>query len=511
LQNDNNPPFDLSIGNKMKKFKNLSRNIFIALIFGALVGWLFPASAAYVSFLGLSFRLSLSMIVMPIIITSIFLGMESLGDISKLSGFGIKTILYFLSTSVIAIVIGLSIVTLVEPGVRKPSQKIKNIILNIKAADEISLIKSITHAVGHELSYEPTSQHYMDLENSLFRLANNGANQDSIRHGALRLIGSLELRANLEKEEKPKSTSAITIGDFFIAQIKKSFINPFEALAQKNVLAVIIFALLFGGAMTTIGPAGKKFFELNQAANLALIKIVELIMLFAPFGVFGLIVEIVASTGPGVFSKLGLYAFCVLSGLLIHILVILPTINYFFAKISPKVFFKALRPAMVIAFSTSSSSATLPITMQCVENNLGVKKRISRFVLPLGATLNMDGTALYEAVAAVFIAQLYGISLNFQSQIMIAITAALASIGAAGIPAAGTVTMAMVLSAVGLPIEGIGLLLAIDRPLDMCRTAINVAGDATGCMVLSRYAPEKFELNPDEKFLDQKINLPTGS
>jgi len=227
-------------------------------------------------------------------------------------------------------------------------------------------------------------------------------------------------------------------------------------------------------------------FDLVHAINMAVTKMVNLIMYFAPFGVFGLLVDVIASTGASVFRELGLYALTVVAGLAIHGFVVLPFLMFAIVRFSPLKFFAGIKPAMAVAFATSSSSATLPVTMKSVEENLNVDKKVSRFVLPLGATVNMDGTALYEAVAAVFIAQLYGVSLGLTSQILIALTAALAAVGAAGIPAAGTVTMALVLSAVGLPLEGIGLLLAIDRPLDMARTAINVTGDAAGCMILDR-------------------------
>ena len=250
------------------------------------------------------------------------------------------------------------------------------------------------------------------------------------------------------------------------------------------MLAVIVFALLFGAAMTTIGPLGTQFFELNRAINLASIKIVALIMKAAPFGVFGLLVSVVAKSGPEVFRELSSYALCVVLGLGIHLFLFLPALNFYFTRQNPVEYLSKLRPALLVAFSTSSSNATLPVSFSVVEKKLHIDKSISRFVLPLGATVNMDGTALYEAVAAVFIAQLYGVSLGFSSHLVIALTAAFAAVGTAGIPAAGTVTMALILSALGLPMEGVGLLLALDRPLDMCRTVVNIAGDITGCNIL---------------------------
>lgn len=475
----------------MEKFANLSRNMFLAMVFGALIGFFIPQVAPYVSFLGLTFKLSLSMIVMPIILTSLLCGLESVGDFSRISGLGSKTLIYFISSMFIAIIIGLFLVSIIKPGIKEPSLAIKSIISGIKSDSNEELVSEISTKISYELGEQTPGPIHDDLKESLSSLIKNGSTELDIKNSALRLVGSLDLRSHLEKDHRPAQIQSMSMSDFVTAQIKKALVNPFEALAQKDVLAVIIFTLLLGGAMTTIGPLGRQFFEINRAINMSISKIVELIMLFAPFGVFGLIVDVVASTGVEVFLKLGMYALCVVLGLALHLFIVLPAINYYFSGVKPKEFFSAMKPAMAVAFSTSSSSAALPVTMHCVEHHLKVAPRISHFVLPLGSTINMDGTALYEAVAAVFIAQLYGVSLGLESQVIVAITAALAAIGAAGIPAAGTVTMALVLSAVGLPVEGVGILLAIDRPLDMCRTVVNVMGDATGCLVLKGIEQKK--------------------
>lgn len=389
----------------------LTRNIMVSLITGVVIGYFFPFLNPYVSWLGLVFKLSLAMIVMPIVFTSILDGMASIGDIRHLGQLGSKTLFYYLITTLMAVVLGLLIVVNIKPGIRE-----------------------IPHA----------------------------------------LAGSA-----------PQITKAMSIHQFALEQINKALANPFEALADKNVLAVIIFAVLLGASLTTLGQAGQDVFKINRTINLAITKIVNLIMAFAPIGVFGLIVDVVSTTGIEVFQDLSWYALCILLGLATHLFIILPTFMYLLSGFSPFKFFVAMRPAMAVAFSTSSSNATLPISYECVEDNLKVDRRISRFVLSLGATMNMNGTALYEAVAAVFIAQLYGIHLDVTSQIIIALTASLAAIGAAGIPAAGMVTMAMVLQAAGLPLEGIGLLLVIDRPLDMCRTVVNVVGDGVVSVILS--------------------------
>jgi Na+/H+-dicarboxylate symporter len=211
--------------------------------------------------------------------------------------------------------------------------------------------------------------------------------------------------------------------------------------------------------------------------------------------VFALLAAVVAESGPGIFANLGKYMATVLLGLAIHALVTLPILLKLVGGANPKRYFEKVATALTTAFSTASSSATLPLTIDCVETKAKVAPRVSSFVLPLGATINMDGTALYESVAAVFIAQVYGIDLSFGQQVLIFLTATLAAIGAAGIPSAGLVTMAIVLNAVGLPLEGIGMILAVDRILDMCRTSVNVWGDTVGCTVVARLMGEA---TPDE-------------
>jgi len=471
-------------------YHKLTRNIFFALFAGILVGALAPASAGYFSWLGLVFKLSLAMIVMPLIFTSIMDGMHSIGDIRHLGKMGSRTIAFYISTTFIAVFIGLVIVTTIQPGVRTPPENIRQAILSTnitsiqKAPEEIAA--AMKAAIGSDFNAKSEKDIIKTLSALTEQENNDVESIKDLRVSALRLAGSLQFRARVSDKAKNTNYSSLSLPEFFTAQIKKALVNPFEALANKHVLAVILFALLLGGSLTTLGNRSETIFEINKTFAMAINKIVILFMMFAPFGVFGLIVDVVAATGIEVFQELGWYALCVVLGLGIHMTVVLPSILFLFTRKTPKEFFSATKAALMVAFSTSSSAATLPVNMQCVEEGLGVPKRVSKFVLSLGATINMDGTALYEAVAAVFIAQLYGVALTLPAQILIAFTAALAAIGAAGIPAAGTVTMAMVLSAVGLPLEGIGLLLAIDRPLDMCRTAVNVAGDGVAASVVAK-------------------------
>jgi len=266
--------------------------------------------------------------------------------------------------------------------------------------------------------------------------------------------------------------------------------NPVEAMANMDILPIIFFALFMGAILTTIGEKAKPLVNLFDSLNEVMMKMAEVVIKLTPYGVFALLASVVAETGPSIFTNLGKYMITVLIGLAIHALVTLPLVLRFIGGVNPRRYFAAIAPALTTAFSTASSSATLPLTIESVEERAGVNKRVSSFVLPIGATINMDGTALYESIAAVFIAQVYGIDLSFGQQILVFLTATLAAVGAAGIPSAGLVTMAVVLNAVGLPLEGIGMILAVDRILDMCRTTVNVWGDTVGCAVISRLENE---------------------
>ncbi len=265
--------------------------------------------------------------------------------------------------------------------------------------------------------------------------------------------------------------------------------NIFGAAATGKILPLIVFSLLFGGVLTVIGDKGKPVIAFFEGINAAIMKLVLLIIYFAPIGILALIGGIVAENRESVdelITALGLYSLTVILGLLIHAVITLPTILTFFGRRNPFGYFLNMGQALATAFTTASSSATLPVTMESVEKKNKVDERAASFVLPLGATINMDGTALYEAVAALFIAQIYGIDLSIGAQIIIFFTATLASVGAAAIPEAGLVMMSLVLTAVGLPLEGIGIILAIDWFLDRCRTTVNVWGDSIGAAVISQ-------------------------
>ena len=380
---------------------------------GILCGWVFGREMLVVDWIGEMFLDILKMLVIPLIVSSMIVGVSGLGDIRKVGKTGVITLVYFMATTAISVMIGLVFVNLIQPG------------------------------VGVEMT-------------------------------------------TLDVAEKVAEKESVGITD-----ILKSFVSPniVQSMAKMDILPLIIFSLLFGGVLTTLGDKGKPVILFFDGVNEAIMKIVHMVMYLAPLGVFALIAAKLGAAGGGdlflaELSKIGKYAFTVILSLLVHALVVLPAILYFVTRRNPMVYFKNISEAMTTAFSTASSSATLPVTVECAEKNNKISRNAALFVLPIGATVNMDGTALYESVAAIFIAQMVGVPLGLGEQAIVFITATLAAIGAAGIPEAGLVTMVMVLHAVGLPLEGIGMLLSIDWFLDRCRTTVNVVGDSIGAAVV---------------------------
>ncbi len=366
---------------------------------------------------------SLKLIAVPLILASLIKGVSDLKDISKLSKMGLKTIALYLLTTVLAVCIGLTAVNIFTPG------------KFIDKATQETLLKN----------YEKDAQSKIEM----------AAGQKS--------VGPLQALEDIVPS------------------------NIFKAVTDNgNMLQVIFFAIFFAIGMILIPQEKaqpiKNFFD---GLNEVILKLIDLIMLAAPVGVFALIAGLIAeSPSIALFKALGVYGFTVVVGLLIMILVYLLMV-YLFTKKTPQFFLKGFAPAQLLAFSTSSSAATLPVTMERVEEHLGVDKEVSSFVLPIGATINMDGTSLYQAVAAVFIAQTFGMDLSFQAQLGIIATATLASIGSAAVPGAGMVMLVIVLSQAGIPEAGLALIFAIDRPLDMCRTTVNVTGDAAVAMIVA--------------------------
>ena len=367
----------------------------------------------------------LKLIAVPLVFASLIKGVSSLSDISKLSRIGGKTIGIYLFTTVVAVTFGLLLVNIIQPGT----------------------------SFSEEKRIELKEQY-----------ASNAASK----------IAS----AKDVKKDGPLQ--------FIIDMVPSNFIQATGN--NKNMLQVIFFAILFGIAMVMLPKEKtsivKGFFD---GINDIILQIVDLIMLTAPYGVFALLGGLVVDFGGSaeLFQALGIYSLSVVIGLLLMIMVVYPLILKSFTKLKYFDFFKGIAPAQMLAFSTSSSAATLPVTMERCEDHLGVSKEVSSFVLPLGATINMDGTSLYQAVAAVFIAQAFGYDLELSQQLTIVLTSTLASIGAAAVPGAGMVMLVIVLSSIGIDPEGIALIFAVDRLLDMLRTVVNVTGDATVATVVA--------------------------
>jgi Na+/H+-dicarboxylate symporter len=373
--------------------------IFIGGLAGIMCGWLFGPKMLAIAWIGDLFLDALKMMIIPLIVGAVISGVTSLGDVRKLGKVGGITLLYYASTTACAVLIGLIMVNVIQPG-------------------------------------------------------------DGINYQTETISESISNRDNIN-----------------LTELVRSLISPniISAASNTQLLPIIVFCLLFGAALTTLGKNKTTIINFFDALNEAMMKLVIWIMVFAPLGVFCLVAGQFGKVGGGSVIKnelaaVGSYFFTVILGLTCHFLLLFIIL------------------ILLTAFGTASSSATLPLTMKCALE-AGIDKRSVKFVLPIGATINMDGTALYESVAVMFIAQTYGISMGMEQQVIIFITATLAAIGAAGIPQAGLVTMLIVLNAVNLPAEGIGLILAVDWLLDRFRTTVNVWGDSVGAAIVETYLP----------------------
>lgn len=410
--------------------------ILLAILLAVLVGaFLEPQHGfgqftfyALFEFVGTLFLNALKMIVVPLIISSIICGVAAAGVGENLGRLGAKTISLFMVSSLFAILMGLVLVNLTKPG----------LVDGRPAGDSLNL----------------SSQE--------------------------------ELAASLDKVAG-RDGSDIT--DVFLRMIPT---NVVESAAAGDMLGLIVFCLLFGIFMLRIAP---RYAEVQKAFWQGVFEVMMgitlFVMKFAPLGVFALVAKTVMSTGFAAFGPLAVFFFTVVGALVLHTFVTLALLLRYIGGINPLQHYRAMTPALLTAFSTASSSATLPVTIECLEKNVGVSNKTSSFVLPLGATINMDGTALYECVAAIFIAQAYGLDLSFGQQFLIVLIALLTSVGVAGIPAASLVAISVILTAIGLPLEGIGLLLVTDRILDMMRTAVNVFSDSCCAVIVASTEGEK--------------------
>jgi len=364
-------------------------------------------TTGFLEVIGTWFIRSLKMLVVPLVFVSLVCGTCNLADPSKLGRVGIKTLLFYLTTTAIAIALAIVAAIIVEPGVG-------------------------AHAIAHDYAIKKSPTLVQTLINII-----------------------------------PE--------------------NPIEAMTDTKMLQIIVFALLFGISIALIkGKSGERVKQFFNDINEVIMKLVTILMNLAPYGVFALIAKLTSRLGVDVFKQLGLYFIVVIVVLFIHGLIVYPTLLRFLAKINPITFLKKMRPAQLFAFSTASSNATLPVTMEVNTRRLGVASTTASFTLPLGATINMDGTAIMQGVATVFIAQFYEIPLHLTQYLTVILAATMASVGTAGVPGVGLITLASVLALVGLPAEGIGMIIGIDRILDMVRTAVNITGDSVVTCIVAR-------------------------
>jgi Na+/H+-dicarboxylate symporter len=391
---------------------NLSNKILIGLVLGVVAGlvvgpeglgfvkkWIAPFGTLFINMI--------KMIIVPLVLASLVVGASSLGDLRKLGRIGGKTIVFYLGTTAVAVVIGIVMSLMMSPG------------------------------------------------------------------------SGLQLPANAVYKGK----EAPPLMDVLVNMVPT---NVIQAMLNADMLQIIVFALFVGIGITLVGQRAKPVESFFDGLAEVTYKIVGVIMAFAPIGVFALILPVVAANGPKVLIPLAKVIAAVYIGCLIHMSITYSAILKLLADFSPVRFFKGILPAQLIAFSTCSSAATLPVTMKNTQENLGVSKEVSSFVLPLGATINMDGTAIYQGVAALFVAQIYGVDLSLSQMMVIVLTGTLASIGAAGVPGAGLIMLTLTLQSVGLPLEGIALIAGIDRVLDMARTTLNITGDAVATVFIQK-------------------------
>ena len=521
-QTNHDAPAETSGGHK------ILIGIIIAIIVGTIVGGWLPGVAVKTDILGEIFLNSLKMIVVPLVMLSMIVGITGLGDIRNLGSIGGRTVLYYMATTGISVLIGIILVNVIQPG-KDISHGEERPELAYTLSGDGDRTVNLTNGTWKRTRY---SEKYMlmlsdqQVEGEIESLSEKSATvkswknraegvfhiaTDSGEHLPYRRVNGevvsaetvlsqngqgLEVKLPVAQEVRGKeerdmggTLKEVLLGDKSTGKEGMIPRNVFNAMVRMDILPLIFFSLLIGATLSVLGERGRPAISVISGLNDAVMQLVHWIMVLAPVGIFGLVAGRIGHAGgfkeflPELLA-VGKYSFTVVLGLGVHGIIILPLILLLIARRNPLTYLKGMSTALLNAFSTASSSATLPLSMRAVQKENGVSNRTASFVLPLGATINMDGTALYEAIAAMFIAQVYGISLGPAEQTVIVLTATLAAIGAAGIPEAGLVTMIIVLRAVDLPIEGIGLILTIDWLLDRFRTTVNVWGDSVGAGVI---------------------------
>ncbi|WP_370457464.1 dicarboxylate/amino acid:cation symporter [Sporosarcina sp. JAI121] len=402
---------------------NLVTQIFIAFVLAIILGSIFGSSIDFLKPFGDLFLRLIKFIIAPLILSTLVVGVAGTSDPKQLGKMGVKTIVYYLGTTAIAIIIGLAVAFAVSPG--------KGITIS---TDGLTIPEAAT--------------------------------------------------------QEPQS--AITTILNIIPE------NPFTALAAGNILQIIFFALFIGLAITFVGEKARPVYRFFEGFAEVMYKITGIVMKVAPLGILGLLAPVVGQYGLSVLLPLVKVIVAVYIACILHAAIVYSSAVKVWGKMSPITFFKGISPAALVAFSTASSAGTLPVTIKNTNENLGVPNRISSFVLPLGATVNMDGTAIYQGVAVIFIAQFYNLNLSFTQLLTVVLITILASIGTAGVPGAGMIMLAMVLTSVNMPLEGIALIAGIDRILDMMRTTVNIVGDASAAVVVAGTEKDRIEVVPTD-------------
>lgn len=454
----------------------LYTKILLGLSLGVVFGWILHVFnlaevTVYTDYIGRLFIRLVKLVVVPLILASLTLGAAQLGDIRKVGKIGVKSLGFFMITTAVAVTIGVGLAQTLKPGRALDAPTRDGLIEKYRSETQQTIRGSVNE----------------DSDRVLQILVQTAPTKE--RRAAL-----IEHRMRLQKEaeqnaKKNRKSELVKILDMVLNMVP---VNPVKALADGDMLAIIFFSVFLGLCLTLIPPdRSQTLISSFDGLNEAVLKMVTLAMETAPYGVFALMAGMVATMGLAILKPLALYGLVVLAGLLLHFLFTYLTIITVVLRTNPWHFVRAIREAMLLGFSTSSSSATLPISINVARENLGISHEVSSFVLPLGATINMDGTALYQGVAAIFIAQVFGIDLTTTQLLVMILTATLASVGAAGVPGAGMITLAVVLSTADIPAEGIALIFGLDRILDMFRTSLNIVGDLTCTLFVAKTEGEQ--------------------
>jgi len=402
-----NEQSEVSISNKSSGKLQLWHKILIGMILGITVGLIFGEDAAVLKPIGSLFVNTIKMLIVPLVFCSIIVGITSMQDTSKMGRIGLKAVVFYLTSTAVAITIGLFLGEFLQPGAG---------------------------------------------------------------------LGLVAQQAEVVKATPP-------LADTLVALVPT---NPVNALAQGHILQIIVFAVALGISLTLIGEKGTPAIAIFESLAEAMYKLTDLVMKLAPYGVFALMAWVAGKFGLALLLPLIKVIGAVYLGSILHVLGVYSALILFVSKLTPVQYFRGIIDAQVVAFTSTSSAGTLPVSMKCARENLGVSKGVSSFVLPLGTTINMDGTALYQGVTTLFVAQAFGIDLGMPEYITIILTATLASIGTAGVPGAGLIMLTLVLTTVGLPVEGVALIAGIDRILDMARTTVNISGDIAASVIIAK-------------------------